>query len=96
MKVAVSEGAPGRGVIVADAGPHAPVSDIIERARVGTTGYAYAVDDARQLVTHPDINLVLRQTSFAELPQVRAALQTPTAARRDRDGRPTTRTGRRC
>jgi signal transduction histidine kinase len=80
MTVSVSEGAPGRGVIVADLDLNDRLHDIIERARVGTTGYAYAVDDRGQLVTHPDINLVLRHTSFAELPQVRAALQTPTAA----------------
>ena len=75
MTVSVSEGAPGRGAIVADL-DLTPIHDIIERARVGTTGYAYAVDDRGVLVTHPDINLVLRHTSFVELPQVRAALQT--------------------
>jgi two-component system, NtrC family, sensor kinase len=75
MTLSLAEGAPGRGVIVADL-DLSPVQDIVERARVGSTGYAYAVDDRGQLVTHPDINLVLRHTSFAELPQVRAALQT--------------------
>ncbi len=69
MKIAVSENAPGRGVVVADV-DLSSVSDIIERARVGTTGYAYAVDCARSPLTHPDINLVLRRTSFAMLPQV--------------------------
>jgi signal transduction histidine kinase len=73
MTLSVSEGAPGRGVIVADV-DLSPVSDIVERARVGSTGYAYTVDRRGKLVTHPDINLVLRSTSFAALPQVRAAL----------------------
>ncbi len=73
MTVSVSEGAPGRGVIVADV-DLSPVRDIVERARVGSTGYAYTVDRRGKLVTHPDINLVLRGTSFAALPQVRAAL----------------------
>jgi two-component system, NtrC family, sensor kinase len=80
MTVSVSEGAPGRGVIVADV-DLSPVSDIVERARVGSTGYAYTVDRRGKLITHPDINLVLRSTSFAALPQVRAALHaSPNAA----------------
>ena len=74
MTASLSEGAPGNGVIVADL-DLSPVREIVERARVGSTGYAYAVDDRGQLVTHPDINLVLRHTSFAELPQVQAALR---------------------
>jgi two-component system, NtrC family, sensor kinase len=91
MTVSVSEGAPGRGVVVADVDLN-PVRDIVERARVGTTGYAYAVDQRGDLVTHPNINLVLRHTSFAELPQVRAALRAPSTPAetatvgRDRDG----------
>jgi signal transduction histidine kinase len=48
---------------------------VIDRARVGSAGYAYAVDSRGELVTHPNINLVLRHTSFASLPQVRAALR---------------------
>ncbi len=74
MTASLSEGAPGHGVIVADL-DLSPVREIVERARVGSTGYAYAVDDRGQLVTHPDINLVLRHTSFAALPQVQAALR---------------------
>ena len=74
MTIAVSETPPGRGVIVADV-DLSSVSEIIERARVGTTGYAYAVDSRGVLITHPNINLVLRRTSFADLPQVRAALK---------------------
>jgi two-component system, NtrC family, sensor kinase len=74
MTASLSEGAPGHGVIVADL-DLSPVREIVERARVGSTGYAYAVDDRGQLVTHPDINLVLRHTSFAGLPQVQAALR---------------------
>jgi len=74
MTASLSEGAPGNGVIVADL-DLSPVREIVERARVGSTGYAYAVDDHGQLVTHPDINLVLRHTSFAALPQVQAALR---------------------
>jgi two-component system, NtrC family, sensor kinase len=91
VTIAVSETPPGRGVIVADV-DLSSVSDIIARARVGTTGYAYAVDGRGVLITHRDINLVLRRTSFAALPQVRAALtskssrsETATVGR-DQDG----------
>jgi signal transduction histidine kinase len=59
------------------------VRQVVERARVGTSGYAYAVDSRGELVTHPNINLVLRHTSFAALPQVRAALRSPANARRN-------------
>jgi two-component system, NtrC family, sensor kinase len=80
MTISVSESAPGRGVVVADVDLSSTISDVIERARVGATGYAYAVDSHGVLVTHPNQNLVLRRTSFADLPQVRAALAQPASA----------------
>jgi two-component system, NtrC family, sensor kinase len=73
MTIAVSENAPGRGVVVADI-DLSPVREAIARARVGTAGYAYAVDSRGELFTHSDIDLVLRHTNFASLPQVRDAL----------------------
>jgi two-component system, NtrC family, sensor kinase len=79
MSISVAEGAPGRGVVVATV-DLSSVRQVIDRARVGSSGYAYAVDARGQLVTHPDINLVLRHTSFASLPQVRAALRSPSGA----------------
>ena len=63
-----------------------------ERA-IGTTGYAYAVNSRGVLVAHPDINLVLRHTSFASLPQVRAALRGP-AESSSRRGDDRARSGR--
>jgi len=74
LTVSVAERAPGHGVVVADIDLHS-IRQVIDRAHVGTAGYAYAVDSHGELVTHPDINLVLRHTSFAALPQVRAALR---------------------
>jgi signal transduction histidine kinase len=74
MTIAVSERAPGRGVVVAEI-DLSSVRDVVERARRGTGGYAYAVDARGRLITHPDVNLVLRRTSFASLPQVRTALR---------------------
>jgi signal transduction histidine kinase len=73
MTVSVRE--PGdRGVVVAEI-DLSFVRDVIERARIGTAGYAYAVDSRGELITHQDINLVLRHTNLASLPQVRAALR---------------------
>ena len=88
LTVSVAERAPGHGVVVADIDLHS-IRQVIDRAHVGTAGYAYAVDSHGELVTHPDINLVLRHTSFAALPQVRAALRggANTAGDRARIGR---------
>jgi signal transduction histidine kinase len=76
IRISVAETTPRGGVVVADV-DLSSVQQVVERARVGSTGYAYAVDSRGVLVTHPDVNLVLRRTSFASLPQVRAALFTP-------------------
>ena len=76
MTISVAETAPGRGVVVAEI-DLSFVRQVIDRARIGTAGYAYAVDSRGELVTHPDIDLVLRRTNFASLPQVRAALRAP-------------------
>ena len=82
MTVAIAEHAPGQGVIEADV-------DLIDRRgrdRQGTDrrrGLAYAVDAQGTLIAHPDINRVLAHTSFAALPQVRAALSGPTTTRSD-------------
>jgi signal transduction histidine kinase len=82
MTISVAELPPGRGVVVAKIDLRF-VGEAIDRARIGTAGYAYAVDSRGQLVTHPDLNLVLRHTSFASLPQVRDALRRPAATNDD-------------
>ena len=82
MTVAVAEDVPGKGAIVADVDLRS-VLDAIDRAQIGTTGYAYAVDSHGELIAHPDINLVLAHTNFAELPQVQAALTGAAAAPAD-------------
>ena len=73
MTVAVPEADPGHGVIVADVDLRS-VLDAIDRAQIGTQGYAYAVDSSGELIAHPDINLVLAHTNLAGLPQVQAAM----------------------
>ena len=74
MTIAVAERAPGRGVVVADV-DLSFVPEVVERARTGTAGYAYAVDSKGVLVAHPDTDLLLRHTNMASLPQVQAALR---------------------
>jgi diguanylate cyclase (GGDEF)-like protein len=49
----------------------------ISQIKVGEAGHAYAVDATGRVIAHPDIGLVLRNTSFAGLPQVQAALKEP-------------------
>jgi signal transduction histidine kinase len=82
MTLAVAEQAPGAGVIVADV-DLGSVVDAIDRSRIGEAGYAYAVNARGELIAHPDKNLVLAHTSFAALPQVRAALDGAATARAD-------------
>ena len=82
MSISVAERKPGRGVIVADINLQS-VREVIDRARIGTVGYAYAVDRQGELVAHSHLNLVLARTSFASLPQVRAALRDATSAPAD-------------
>ncbi len=47
--------------------------DVVSRIKVGEKGKVYVVDRAGLLVADPDIGLVLRKTSMAALPHVRAA-----------------------
>nr|MBA2380878.1 HAMP domain-containing protein [Chloroflexota bacterium] len=82
MTLAVVERNPGAGVIVADV-DLGSVVDAIARARTGKAGYSYAVNARGELIAHPDKNLVLAHTSFAELPQVRAALDGAATTRPD-------------
>jgi two-component system, NtrC family, sensor kinase len=91
LTVSVAERAPGRGAVVAEVDLRS-IRQVVDRARVGRAGYAYAVDSGGRLVTHPNVNLVLRHTSFASLPQVRASLRARTDAGatttgHDRDGK---------
>jgi diguanylate cyclase (GGDEF)-like protein len=69
--MAVGSGAAGITVVEIDL---EFLLDGISRIKVGANGYAYAVDLDGRLIAHPDIGLVLRNTSLAELPQVQAAL----------------------
>ena len=52
MAISVAESAPGGGVVVAEIDLRF-VGDVIESARVGSAGYAYAIDRRGRLVAHP-------------------------------------------
>ena len=64
MTISVAEAVPGRGVVAAQIDLRF-VGEVISNARVNSAGYAYAIDRRGRLVAHPDINLVLKKTSFA-------------------------------
>jgi len=50
------------------------VWDVVTNIRFGQTGHAYVVDAKGQLISHPDISLVLKKTDLSRLPQVKQAL----------------------
>ena len=47
--------------------------DVVSQIKVGEHGTAYVIDGQGRLIAHPDISLVLRNTDFSRLAQVRAA-----------------------
>jgi len=49
--------------------------EVIQDIKIGKAGYAYIVTRSGDLVAHPDLSLVLRRQSLADLHQVRAAFQ---------------------
>jgi signal transduction histidine kinase len=55
------------------------VWEVVSAIKVGEAGYAYVVDSAGRLISHPDIILVLRGTDLSELEPVRSALAGATA-----------------
>lgn len=50
------------------------VWDVVSQGPLTRDGVAYVVDRAGELISHPDIGLVLRKTDLSTLPQVRRAL----------------------
>lgn len=50
------------------------VWDVIAQAQLAPNGVAYVVDRGGQLISHPDIGLVLAKTDMSKLPHVRGAL----------------------
>jgi signal transduction histidine kinase/CheY-like chemotaxis protein len=54
--------------------------DVVSQIKVGEHGTAYVVDGQGQLIAHPNISLVLRNTDFSRLAQVRVARANPVGA----------------
>jgi signal transduction histidine kinase/CheY-like chemotaxis protein len=73
VSIAISEEPPYTGVVVAEVNLTF-VSELVSQTRLGATGHAYVVDGAGKLISHPNLSLVLRDTDFSSLPQVRQAL----------------------
>jgi len=76
MTVAIRSGsdAPGkRGPVTVAEVNLKFIWDVVSRIKIGDKGKAYVVDATGQLVADPDIGLVLRKTSLAELAHVKAA-----------------------
>ena len=73
MTLAMARAGRNAGVTVAEVNLKL-IWDVITAMKIGQGGYAYVVDGRGRLIAHPDISLVLRDTNFAHLPQVAAAL----------------------
>jgi hypothetical protein len=73
MTVAMAVGPEEAGITVAEIDLEFLLAGILG-IQVGKSGYAYAVDAGGRLIAHPDLGLVLRDTSLARLPQVETAL----------------------
>lgn len=90
MTVAIRSAGPGGPVTVAELNLKF-IWDVVSRIRIGEAGKAYVLDSQGLLVADPDIGLVLRKTSLAQLPHVQAAAadgvpQRPAMVSRDLQG----------
>lgn len=74
MTLAMAVGPEEAGITVAEIDLEF-LLDGISRIKVGAAGHAYAVDARGILIAHPNLGLVLKQTSLAGLPQVQTAIQ---------------------
>jgi signal transduction histidine kinase len=71
MTLAMSGARRDYGVIVAQVNLKF-IWDVVSQVKVGKRGHAYVLDAQGRLIAHPDISLVLRNTDFSRLGQVRA------------------------
>jgi signal transduction histidine kinase len=77
--LAIASVGPNRGVTVAEVNL-VYVWDVISQIKIGERGKAYVVDAHGRLIAHPDIGLVLRNTDFSDLMQVKLARGEPVSA----------------
>src|SRR5262245_1498098 len=73
LSLAVGSAAPGAGVLVAEVNLKF-LWQVVAHARIGPGGLAYVVDSRGQLVSHPDLGLVLANADFSRLSHVRDAI----------------------
>ena len=82
LSLALGSSAPAAGVLIAEVNLKF-VWEVVSRVRIGESGLAYVVDSRGQLVSHPDLSLVLARTDLSRLPHVSDAIaRAPSAARR--------------
>src|SRR5260370_16644211 len=73
MRGAVAGSGLEAGVVVAEVNLKF-IREVVSRIHVGKAGHAYVVDRSGTLIAHRNISMVLRQTSFSNLPHLPAAL----------------------
>jgi HAMP domain-containing protein len=76
MTIAIAHAGHDPGVTVAEVNLKL-IWDVITAIHVGEKGYAFVVDGRGRLIAHPDLSLVLRDTDFSQLAQVKPALAEP-------------------
>ena len=92
MTIAVAHVGHDAGVSVAEVNLKL-IWDVISAIHVGETGYAFVVGSDGHLIAHPDLSLVLRETDFSNLPQVKQALGAATAGEPAESGSMSPRVG---
>ncbi len=78
MTIALRSGGDKGPVTIADVNLKF-IWDVVSRIKIGEKGKAYVVDKQGYLIADPDIGLVLRKTSLAALPHVKAAAESKSA-----------------
>jgi signal transduction histidine kinase/CheY-like chemotaxis protein len=73
LSLAVGSAAPEAGVLFAEVNLKF-VWQVVSHARIGESGLAYVVDSRGELVSHPDLGLVLAGTDLSRLPHVADAI----------------------
>ncbi len=92
MTIAVAHVGHDAGVSVAEVNLKL-IWDVISAIHVGETGYAFVVGSDGHLIAHPDLSLVLRETDFSNLSQVKQALGAATAGEPAESGSMSPRVG---
>jgi signal transduction histidine kinase/CheY-like chemotaxis protein len=80
LSLAVGSSAPAAGVLIAEVSLKF-MWEVVSRVRLGQNGLAYVVDSRGELVSHPDLRLVLARTDLSRLPHVSDAIARAPAVR---------------